>query len=95
MTKYTHGENRTALLAITGQAVAAGLLKPNQRLSYEKGNSSYAVPTRIRVEELNDTWKYVNSPAWVPEFSRKDGPTTVGKTLTAVSNVLYYIINEK
>jgi len=97
MTRYTHEENRMALQAITLQAFEAGLLKSNQRLDYSKGNGNYAVPTRIRIEELNEDnqWEYVSNPTWVPEFSWKDGPTFVGKTLTTVSNVLWGIIHEK
>lgn len=91
MTKFTHSENRSALLTITSQAIEAGLLKSNQRLSYETGNSSYAVPTRIRIEELNDRWEYVSGQAWVPEFTYKDGPTYVGRALTVLSNTLWSI----
>jgi len=98
MSRYTHEENRSSLQGITVQAYEAGLLKTNQRLSYEKGNGNYALPTRIRVEEFNQTtgkWEYISSPVWVPEFSWKDGPTVVGNTLTAVSNVLWGIIQPK
>lgn len=102
MTRYTHEENRSALQAITLQAFEAGLLKENQRLYYDKGNGNYAVPTRIRVEEMTQEevhgefkWEYISTPTWVPEFSYKDGPTTVGKTLTVVSNLLWGIIQNK
>jgi hypothetical protein len=98
MSKYTHEENRMSLQAITLQAFEAGLLKENQRLYYDKGNGNYAVPTRIKVEEFNEEtqkWEYISHPAWVPEFTYKDGPTAVGKVLTGVANVLWAIIMHK
>src|SRR4029453_17842280 len=102
MSKYTHNENSSAMPPMTMQAIEAGFLPLDQRLVYEKGNTNYALPTRIRVEELIQDgihgelkWRYVSQPSWIPDFSWKDGPTTVGRTLEVMSNMFYDIIRRK
>jgi hypothetical protein len=100
--RYTHTENESTIRVMTVQAVEAGFLPAVQRLDYTKGNGSYAVPTRIRVQELvrdeksgELVWRYVSQPSWVPEFSYKDGPTTVGRTLEVMTNMFYDNIRRK
>jgi hypothetical protein len=90
MIKYTHSENEKSLKGIESQAFAAGLLKSDERLSYEKGGSGTATVIRLQ-KRVDGDWRNQIRPTWVPEFGYKDGPSFVGNVLDAVSNVLYGI----
>lgn len=99
MLSYTHTENKDMLAPITLQARELGLLESNEKLIYEKGNTSYGHATVIRVVRTEDDQHRVSQmrPQWVPEFGYKDGPSVVGNALVRLSDVFYSLMrmNEK
>lgn len=92
MIKYTHKENQQMLKVMEAQAHGIGLLQPGENLEYRKGNTSYGHATEIGVIKVHEDGQRENvtRPVWVPEFGYKDGPSTVGRVLYAVSNVIYH-----
>jgi hypothetical protein len=94
--KFTHTENRQMVEILTLQAIELGLLEPDCRLVYGKGNTSYGHSTEIHVERIVDGQRVRQPrPQWLPEFGYKDGPSFVGNTIYAVQNALYGMIGVK
>lgn len=92
MIKFTHKENEKMIQILNGQAHGIGLLEPGENLEYRKGNTSYGHATEIGIVKVHEDGQRENvrRPVWVPEFGYKDGPSTVGRIIHAVSNVIYH-----
>ncbi|UDL16706.1 hypothetical protein SEA_ATUIN_313 [Arthrobacter phage Atuin] len=95
--KFTHTENKHMVEVLTLQAIELGMLAPDCRLVYGKGNTSYGHATEIYAERIEEDGqrRRMSRPQWVPEFGYKDGPSFVGNQIAAVQNALYGMIGVK
>ncbi len=94
MIKYTHSENAELTQRLSAEAKEAGLLTPAERLTYEKGGRGTGTVIRRQKLDTDGNWRNEMRPSWVPEFGYKDGPSVVGNTLVAVTNVVEAVANK-